>query len=74
VRIKANTRGASDMSKIDKQILQLLRESGPLTLAEIADRLDEKPKAVFRSLRRLFEKGEVISDPRTRCYSLAEKE
>jgi len=59
------------MSKTDKQILQLLSESGPLTLAEIAEKLGKKPKAVFRSLRRLYEKEEITSNPQTRRYALA---
>jgi len=62
------------MSKTDKRILDLLSENGPLTLAEIAEKLDMKPKAVFRALRRLFEKGMISSDPRTRKYFIEEDE
>ena len=62
------------MSKTDRKILELLSKDGPLTLAEIAEKLDMKPKAVFRSLRRLFEKGEISSDPRTRKYFIEKDE
>jgi len=58
------------LNPTDRKILELLSREGPLTLAEIAEKLDMKPKAVFRSLRRLFEKGEISSDPRTRKYSI----
>ena len=62
------------MVKTDKQILQLLQEGSPLTLLEIADMLEKKPKTVFRALRKLFEKGKIECDPRTRRYSLAKEE
>ena len=62
------------MSKTDKRILELLGKNGPLTLAEIAEKLNMKPKAVFRSLRRLFEKGAISSDPRTRRYFIEKNE
>ena len=62
------------MVKTDKQILQLLQEGSPLTLLEIADMIEKKPKTVFRALRKLFEKGKIECDPRTRRYSLATKE
>jgi len=59
-----------ELNKTDRRILELLKEEGPLTLAEIAVKLDMKPKAVFRALRRLFEKEMISSDPRTRRYSI----
>mgnify|MGYP000291761335 FL=1 len=62
------------MNPTDRKILELLSKDGPLTLAEIAAKLDMKPKAVFRSLRRLFEKGEISSDPRTRKYFIERDE
>ena len=58
------------MVKIDKEILKLLGESGPLTLAEIAETLDVKPKAVFRALRRLFEKEQITRAPNSNRYTL----
>jgi DNA-binding Lrp family transcriptional regulator len=61
------------MNKTDKQVLQLLKESGPLALSEITEKLGIKPKAVFRSLRRLFENGEITSDQKTHRYALASK-
>jgi len=62
------------LSKTDKRILELLERDGPLTLAEIAERLNMKPKSVFRALRRLFEKGDISSDPRTRTYFIEENQ
>jgi len=62
------------MNKLDEQVLQVLKESGPLTLVEIAEKLDKKPKAVFGSLRRLFENGDIDCDHKTRQYFVAKKE
>lgn len=62
------------MNKLDEQILRMIKETGPLTLVEIAEKLDKKPKAVFGSLRRLFENGNIDCDPKTRKYSVAVKE
>jgi len=62
------------MGKVEDEILRLLGEGTPLTLIEISERLGKKPKTVFRSLRKLFEKGKIVSDPRTRTYTLAEDE
>ena len=62
------------MGKTEKQILQLLSDSGSLTLAEIAEKLEKKPKAVFRSLRKLFEKNEIKNNPMTHRYALAKDE
>ena len=61
------------MGKTDNQILQLL-ENSPHTLVEIAEKLEKKPKVVFRSLRKLFEKGKIVVDPETRRYALAKEE
>ena len=57
-----------NLNKTDRRILDLLSQNGPLTLYEIAERLNMKPKAVFRSLRRLFENEMISCDPRTRRY------
>jgi DNA-binding IclR family transcriptional regulator len=61
------------MGKIDNEILKLLNET-PLTLIEIAEKLEKKPKVVFRSLRKLFQKGKIGNDPRTRRYMLINEE
>jgi len=58
------------MGKTEKQILQVLGDFGPLTLVDIANELGKKPKAVFRSLRKLFEEGTITNDPTTRLYML----
>lgn len=58
------------MSNLEKKIVELLSSSEPLTLMEIAERLNKSPKAVFRALRKLFEKGRVGCDIKTRRYYL----
>jgi len=61
------------MGKTEDQVLQLLSNSEPLTLAEVAARLGKKPKAVFRSLMKLFQEGKIECDPQTRRYTLVKK-
>jgi DNA-binding IclR family transcriptional regulator len=59
------------LAKYNKKILKLLESSNAsFSLDEIAEKLEIKPKAVFRSLRSLFQKGEITRDPHTRKYSL----
>ncbi|MEM2342074.1 MAG: ArsR family transcriptional regulator [Candidatus Bathyarchaeia archaeon] len=58
------------MGKLEDEILNLLSNSEPLTLMEIAERLNRKPKIIFRSLRKLFEAGKISCDPKTRRYTL----
>ncbi|MEM1606960.1 MAG: ArsR family transcriptional regulator [Candidatus Bathyarchaeia archaeon] len=58
------------MGKLEDEILNLLKRSEPLTLMEISERLNKTPKAVFRSLRKLFEKGIVGCDIKTKRYYL----
>jgi DNA-binding Lrp family transcriptional regulator len=62
------------LSKLDEQVLKLLSESGPLTLVEIAEKLDKKPKAIFSSLRRLFEGESIDRDTKTRTYFVKKAE
>jgi predicted transcriptional regulator len=65
-------RGASIMVKLnktDEQVIAALKEGGELTLQEIADKTGEKPKKVFKSLRKLFE-NELI-ETNARKYKLA---
>ncbi|MCD6592759.1 winged helix-turn-helix transcriptional regulator [Candidatus Bathyarchaeota archaeon] len=62
------------LNKTDKRILDLLNRDGPLTLYEIAEKLEMKPKTVFRSLRKLFENEMISSDPKTRRYSIEREE
>jgi predicted transcriptional regulator len=57
------------MARREKQILQLLKEK-PSTLNELALLLDEKPKSIYKSLRKLFEKDKIVCDPNTRRYLL----
>jgi predicted ArsR family transcriptional regulator len=58
-------------NKLDEDVVALLKNSQPLTLAEIAEKLGKPEKAVFRALRRLFEK-ELI-DSINRKYALIKK-
>ena len=47
-------------AKLKKQALQLLAEQ-PLTLKELAEKMDLKQKRAFRILRSLYEKRQIIS-------------
>jgi predicted transcriptional regulator len=58
------------MAKIHKDIIKLLSEK-PLTLAEIAEKLEKSEKKVYNALKKLFSDGEINSDGKTRKYSLA---
>jgi predicted transcriptional regulator len=58
------------LNKTDKLVVETLK-NGELTLQEIADQTGEKPKKIFKSLRKLFEK-EMI-DTKNRKYKLIEK-
>jgi predicted transcriptional regulator len=58
------------LNKTDKLVIAALK-SGELTLQQIADKTGEKPKKVFRSLRKLFE-NELV-DTNARKYRLLKK-
>lgn len=59
------------VAKLDNEIVSLLKESGvPMTLKEIAAEVGKPEKAVFKALRRLFEKEKISSV--NRQYSLVE--
>jgi len=47
-------------AKLKRQALQILAEQ-PLTLKELAGKMDLKEKRAFRILRSLFQKGEITS-------------
>ncbi len=60
------------MVKVEDQIIELLKKSEkPLTLMEIAERLEKPPKKVFSPLRKLFVAGRVNCDHQTRTYGVA---
>jgi predicted transcriptional regulator len=60
------------LGKLDKPVLEALQNSSePLTLAEIAQKLDKPEKTVFKTLRRLFEKGQI--DTKGRQYTIAKE-
>ena len=68
--MKTYVHGVSLLGKLDKVVLEALQNSSePLTLAEIAQRLDKPEKAVYRTLKRLFEKGKIHS--KGRQYTVA---
>jgi DNA-binding Lrp family transcriptional regulator len=58
------------LNKIDESVLSALKKNADsgLTLAEIAEKIGEPEKKVFRSLRKLFE-NEMI-DCKNRQYKL----
>lgn len=58
------------LAKLDKLVLELLRDSPePLTMAEIAQKLDEPEKKVYKALRHLFEKEQI--EAKGRQYTVA---
>ena len=61
------------MAKIHKDIIKLLSEK-PLTLVEIAEKLEKSEKKVYNALKKLFSDGEIESDAKTRKYSLVKKQ
>jgi len=62
------------LGKVDEQIVGLLKNSeSPMTLMEIAEKLDKPPKTIFRALQKLFSEGKVNCDVRTRRYTLAKE-
>jgi DNA-binding MarR family transcriptional regulator len=58
------------LNKTDKLVLEVLGDE-ELTLQEIADKTGEKPKKVFKVLRKLFEKELV--DTKSRKYKRINK-
>ncbi len=61
----------TEVAKLDDAVVSLLKESGvPMTLQEIAAKVGKPEKAVFKALRRLFEKEKVNCV--NRQYSLTE--
>jgi predicted transcriptional regulator len=58
------------LNKIDQLVVDALKD-GELTLQEIADKTGEKPKKIFKSLRKLFE-NEMV-DTKARKYKLLNK-
>ncbi|HVP41008.1 MAG TPA: winged helix-turn-helix domain-containing protein [Candidatus Krumholzibacteriaceae bacterium] len=59
------------MAKLDEDVVALLKNSPPMTLAEIAEKLGKPEKTVYRALKRLFEK-ELIGCV-NRKYALVKK-
>lgn len=62
-------------AKLKKQILKYLEEQ-PLTLKEIAEKMELKEKRTFKLLRSLFQKGEIASfrdEDNQRRYKSVEK-
>jgi predicted transcriptional regulator len=59
------------LNKTDKLVIATL-EGGELTLQEIADKTGEKPKKIFKVLRKLFEKELVETNARK--YKLSGKQ
>ena len=62
------------MGKIHKQIISLLENSNPLSLAEIAEQIGKPEKTVFKALRKLFSEGTIDCNNKSRLYSLAKEQ
>jgi DNA-binding IclR family transcriptional regulator len=62
------------MGKIHKQIISLLENSNPLSLAEIAEQIGKPEKTVFKALRKLFSEGTINCDNKSRLYSLTKEQ
>jgi DNA-binding IclR family transcriptional regulator len=63
-------------AKLKKQIKAYLEEQ-PLSLKEIAEKMELKEKRTFKLLRSMFQKDEIKMIRRgdgTRCYTLGIKE
>jgi predicted transcriptional regulator len=58
------------LNKTDQLVLDALKD-GELTLQELADKTGEKPKKIFKVLRKLFE-NELV-DTKARKYKLIKK-
>jgi len=59
------------MGKLEKLVISTLESADEgLTLAEIAERVGESEKKVFKTLRKLFEKG--LIDSQNRRYRLSQ--
>ena len=58
------------LNKTDQLVLDALK-GGELTLQEIADKTGEKPKKIFKVLRKLFE--QELIDTNARKYKLINK-
>jgi len=59
------------LNKTDKLVIDALKD-GELTLQEIADKTGEKPKKIFKVLRKLFE-NELV-ETNARKYKLTGKQ
>ena len=58
------------MAKIHKDIIKLLSEK-PLTLVEIAEKLEKSEKKVYNALKKLFSDGKIKCEGKSRQYSIA---
>jgi len=60
------------MGKLEDLVVSTLESSdGALTIAEIAEKIGQSEKKVFKALRKLFEKGMVESE--NRRYKLSNR-
>jgi predicted transcriptional regulator len=68
---KGSCQNMVKLNKTDKLVIAAL-EGGELTLQEIADKTGEKPKKIFKVLRKLFEHD--IVNTNARKYKLTNKQ
>jgi len=57
------------MAKIHKDIIKLLSEK-PLTLVEIAEKLEKSEKKVYNALKKLFSDGKINCEGKSRQYAI----
>lgn len=62
------------MGKVDEQVVALLKNSEPLTLVEIAEKLGKPSKTIFKALQKLFNEGKINCDIGTRRYTLTKEQ
>ncbi len=61
------------MAKIHKQIIKLLSEK-PMSIVELAEKLEYTEKKVFNALKKLFSDDKIKSDAKTRQYYLVKEQ
>jgi predicted transcriptional regulator len=59
------------LNKTDKIVLKILEKGQELTLQEIAEQTGEKPKKIFKVLRKLFQND--LIETNARKYKLSKK-
>lgn len=53
------------LKRLDREVFRVLRDAEPLTVDEIADRVNRERSTAYRSVNRLVEAGVVVREQRT---------